>query len=138
MPYNGERTAKAIVTHATQNMPTFVKRASSPAELAALRSQASAGTQPRPVALLFTSAALVTPLYKALSSDLHKSIDFYAARDAKVGEEAMREFGVDKVPGLVVVTAEGVEKYEGALKFEEIKAWLKPIGERAGKKRDEL
>jgi len=115
-------------------MPTFVKRATTAAELESLRVKA----EQKPVALLFTSAALVTPLYKALSSDLHKSIDFFAARDSKVGEEAMRKFGVDKVPGLVVLTGGGVAKYSGALKFDEIKAWLKPIAEGAPKPREEL
>lgn len=113
-------------------MPTFVKRATSAADLAALR------TATKPVALLFTSAALVTPLYKALSADLHKSIDFWAAREGKVGREAMGEFGVGEVPGLVVVRGEEVVKYEGKLKFEEIKAWLKPFGEGAAKAREEL
>ncbi len=109
-------------------MPTFVKRATTPAELESLRVKA----EQKPVALLFTSAALVTPLYKALSSDLHNTIDFYAARDAKVGEEAMNKFGVDKVPALVFLSGgDKVEKYSGALKFDEIKAWLKPLSEGA-------
>lgn len=81
----------------------------------------------KPVSLLFTSAALVTPLYKALSTDLHKEIDFYAARDAKVGAEAMKAFGVEKVPALVVLDGDKIDKYEGALKYDAIKEWLKPF-----------
>lgn len=67
----------------------------------------------KPVSLLFTSAGKVTPLYKALSTDFHRSIDFYAARDTKVGEEAMKSFGVDKTPALLVLHGDEVSKYDG-------------------------
>lgn len=73
----------------------------------------------KPIALLFTSAATVTPLYKALSTDFHKTVDFYAARDSKVGEEAMKAFGVEKVPALVVLDGDKVSKYEGASRRDE-------------------
>lgn len=56
----------------------------------------------------------MTPLYKALSTDFHKTIDFYAARDSKIGEETMKAFGVEKVPALVILDGEKVTKYEGA------------------------
>ena len=63
---------------------------------------------------MFTSAATVTPLYKALSTDFHKTMDFYAARDTKVGPEAMKEFGVEKVPALVVLDGAKTVIYDGA------------------------
>lgn len=81
------------------------------ADPAPSRDVAQAAT--KPVSLLFTSAATVTPLYKALSTDFHKTIDFYAARDSKVGDEAMKEFGVEKVPALVILEGEKISKYEG-------------------------
>lgn len=63
---------------------------------------------------MFTSASKVTPLYKALSTDFYRQMDFYAARDTKVGQDAMATFGVDKVPALVILTSDDkVHKYEG-------------------------
>ncbi|KAK4704907.1 hypothetical protein P7C70_g1300, partial [Phenoliferia sp. Uapishka_3] len=123
--YQGPRTAKGIVEYVTGKMPTFVKRATTAAEVTALKAKASK----KPVALLFTSAATVTPLYKALSTDFHRTIDFYAARDTKVGLEAMKEFGVEKVPSLVVLDQSGTKIYQGALKYEAIKTFLTPYSE---------
>lgn len=40
-------------------------------------------------------------------------MDFYAARDNKVGQETMAKFGVDKVPALVVLDGDKVNKYDG-------------------------
>lgn len=67
----------------------------------------------KPISLLFTSSAAITPLYKALSTDFHKTLDFYAARESKVGAEAMLAFGVSKTPALVILRGETVEVYEG-------------------------
>ncbi|CEQ40231.1 SPOSA6832_01831, partial [Sporobolomyces salmonicolor] len=134
--YDGQRTAKDIISYATSSMPTFVKRATTADEVEALRSKARRSLSPsslshrpstdlahlhritqapiKPVSLLFTSAGKVTPLYKALSTDFHRSIEFYAARDTKIGEEAMRAFGVDKTPALLVLSGEGeVKRYDG-------------------------
>ena len=55
----------------------------------------------------------MTPLYKALSTDFHKSMDFYAARDTKVGPEAMKDFGVEKVPALVLIEGHKTVIYDG-------------------------
>ncbi|GAA6053102.1 hypothetical protein JCM3770_000385 [Rhodotorula araucariae] len=127
--YDGPRTAKDIIEGATGAMPTFVKRAGTAAEVEALRKQAAK----KPISLLFTSAGKVTPLYKALSTDFHRGIDFYAARDAKVGMEAMAAFGVDKTPALLVLDGEKVNKYDGPLKYDKLHAFLKPF---AAKKKD--
>lgn len=110
-------------------MPTFVKKAATSSEVEALRAKVRPFAPPlplhliltnphsqseaKPISLLFTSAALVTPLYKALSTDFHKTVDFFAARDSKVGKEAMAAFGVDKVPALIVLRGDKVDKYEG-------------------------
>ncbi|KAM0752013.1 thioredoxin-domain-containing protein [Meredithblackwellia eburnea MCA 4105] len=133
--YQGPRTAKGIVEYVTGQMPTFVKRATTAAEVKGLKAKSSK----KPITLLFTSSATVTPLYKALSTDFFKTVDFYAAREAKVGGvETMREFGVDKTPAIVVLRGEGEEvvKYEGPLKYEAIKTFLAPFaksGAGAGK-----
>lgn len=125
-------------------MPTFVKRAASSAEVEALREKvrvrakgyvefratwttdllptragfnslsSSSQAKSKPISLLFTSASKVTPLYKALSTDFYRQLDFFAARDSKVGQETMRAFGVDKVPALVVLHGDEVAKYDGA------------------------
>lgn len=107
-------------------MPTFVKKVSTASELETLRSKVRSHplflllrsyghgkSMKKPITLLFTSATLVTPLYKALSTDFHKKIDFYAARETKVGAEAMKAFGVEKVPAIVVIHENTIEKYEG-------------------------
>ncbi|GAA5849545.1 hypothetical protein JCM8547_000492 [Rhodosporidiobolus lusitaniae] len=130
--YDGPREAKEIITHATSSMPTFVKRAGTASEVEALRAKAAS----KPVSLLFTSAGKVTSLYKALSTDFHRTIDFYAARDTKVGEEAYKAFGVEKLPALLMLDGEKVEKYEGPLKYDKIRAFLEPFalsGKRNGK-----
>ncbi|GAA5825513.1 hypothetical protein JCM11251_000267 [Rhodosporidiobolus azoricus] len=130
--YAGAREAKDIITHATSSMPTFVKRATTAAEVEALRAKASK----KPISLLFTSAGKVTPLYKALSTDFHRSLDFYAARDSKVGEEAYKAFGVEKLPALVILDGEKVQQYDGPLKYDKIRAFLEPFalaGKRNGK-----
>ncbi|BGP15814.1 hypothetical protein JCM10213_005703 [Rhodosporidiobolus nylandii] len=130
--YDGPREAKDIITAATSSMPTFVKRATTAAEVTALREKAAS----KPISLLFTSAGKVTPLYKALSTDFYRTIDFYAARDSKVGEETLKAFGVEKTPALLVLDGEDVKKYEGPLKYEKIRAFLEPFalaGKRGGK-----
>jgi len=136
--YDGPRTAKDIIAAATSAMPTFVKRAGTAAEVEALRAKVRPSLPPsspaprpadsphppalsptqaatKPISLLFTSAGKVTPLYKALSTDFYRALDFYAARDEKVGHEAMRAFGVDKTPALLVLSGgDEVVKYDGA------------------------
>lgn len=111
-------------------MPTFVKRAATASEVDALRENVSlparlsdprrsinepnaAQAKTKPVSLLFTSASKVTPLYKALSTDFYRKMDFYAARDSKVGQDALASFGVDKVPALIVLKGEEMHKYDG-------------------------
>ncbi|KWU46213.1 thioredoxin-domain-containing protein [Rhodotorula sp. JG-1b] len=121
--YDGPREAKDIIAAATTSMPTFVKRAATPAEVEALREKAKS----KPVSLLFTSASKVTPLYKALSTDFYRQMDFFAARDSKVGQETMSTFGVDKVPALVVLHGDEVAKYDGPLKYDKIRAFLEPF-----------
>ncbi|GAA6007761.1 hypothetical protein JCM10207_004865 [Rhodosporidiobolus poonsookiae] len=130
--YDGQRTTKDIITYATSSMPTFVRRAGTAAEAEALREKAAS----KPVSLLFTSAGKVTPLYKALSTDFHRSIDFFAARDEKVGPQALKSFGVEKVPALLVLDGDKVTKYDGPLKYDKIRAFLEPFalqGKRSGK-----
>ncbi|BGP31738.1 hypothetical protein JCM10296v2_003512 [Rhodotorula toruloides] len=130
--YDGPRETRDMIAAATGNMPTFVKRAGSAAEAAS-----------KPVSLLFTSAGKVTPLYKALSTDFHRSIDFYAARDTKVGEEAMKSFGVEKTPALLVLHGGEVSKYDGPLKYDSLHKFLadfavKKQGYKAKKAHDDL
>ncbi|GAA6027589.1 hypothetical protein JCM8097_007938 [Rhodosporidiobolus ruineniae] len=127
--YDGPRTAKDIISHATSSMPTFVKRATTGAEVEALRAK----SDKKPVSLLFTSAGKVTPLYKALSTDFHRSLDFYAARDEKIGKAAMEAFGVEKTPALLVIQGGEVQKYEGPLKYDKIRAFLEPFAGKAKK-----
>ncbi|SCV71140.1 BQ2448_2728 [Microbotryum intermedium] len=131
--YDGAREAKPMVDYLTSRMPTFVKRATTLDEVEALKAKA----QDKPISLLFTAAASVTPMYKALSADFHKTLDFYAAREAKVGKEAMALFGVDKVPAVLVLDGDKVTKYDGPLKYDALNAWLKPFAIKKGKK-DEL
>ncbi|GAA5997749.1 uncharacterized protein JCM10292_006787 [Rhodotorula paludigena] len=130
--YDGARTAKDIIAAATSSMPTFVKRAGTASEVEALREKAAT----KPVSLLFTSAGKVTPLYKALSTDFYRGIDFYAARDSKVGEEAMKAFGVDKTPALLVLHGGEVTKYDGPLKYDKLRAFFEPFAKKKGGKRE--
>ncbi|GAA5928146.1 uncharacterized protein JCM15063_003798 [Sporobolomyces koalae] len=119
--YDGPRTAKDIISHATSSMPTFVKRATSLEDLEGLKVKASS----KPISLLITSAGKVTPMYKALSTDFHKHLDFYAARDTKIGPAGLKEFGVSKLPALLVLKGpDQVERYEGPLKYDKIHAFL--------------
>ncbi|GAA5903742.1 hypothetical protein JCM8208_006564 [Rhodotorula glutinis] len=131
--YDGPRTAKDIIAAATGAMPTFVKRAGTASEVEALREKAST----KPISLLFTSAGKVTPLYKALSTDFYRQLDFYAARDEKVGREAMQAFGVDKTPALLVLSGgDDVVKYEGPLKYDKLRAFLEPFAAQAKDNKD--
>ncbi|BGP07721.1 hypothetical protein JCM10049v2_003561 [Rhodotorula toruloides] len=130
--YDGPRETRDMIAAATGNMPTFVKRAGTAAEAAS-----------KPVSLLFTSAGKVTPLYKALSTDSHRSIDFYAARDTKVGEGAMKSFGVEKTPALLVLHGGEVSKYDGPLKYDSLHKFLAEFaqtkqGHKAKKTHDDL
>ncbi|BGO91295.1 hypothetical protein NBRC10512_007032 [Rhodotorula toruloides] len=130
--YDGPRETRDMIAAATGNMPTFVKRAGTAAEAAS-----------KPVSLLFTSAGKVTPLYKALSTDFHRSIDFYAARDTKVGEGAMKSFGVEKTPALLVLHGGEVSKYDGPLKYDSLHKFLAEFaqtkqGHKAKKTHDDL
>jgi hypothetical protein len=129
--YDGPRETKDIITHLTSSMPTFVKPARTAKEVEALREKVRSllsslhsrlflthshlQATSKPVSLLFTSAGKVTPLYKALSTDFRRTIDFFAARDAKVGEDAYKAFGVETLPALLVIDGSEVKKYEGAL-----------------------
>ncbi|GEM07541.1 hypothetical protein Rt10032_c03g1558 [Rhodotorula toruloides] len=123
--YDGPRETRDMIAAATGNMPTFVKRAGTAAEVAELREKA------RPSLLQLESCRKVTPLYKALSTDFHRSIDFYAARDTKVGEEAMKGFGVEKTPALLVLHGGDVSMYDGPLKYDSLHKFLADF---AGKK----
>lgn len=52
-------------------------------------------------------------MYKALSSTFHRSIDFYAAREATVGKEVMTKFGVQTLPSLVILQGDESILYPG-------------------------
>ncbi|GAA5837849.1 hypothetical protein JCM3766R1_001494 [Sporobolomyces carnicolor] len=137
--YDGPRSAKDMISHATSTMPTFVKRATNVEDIKGLQAKLSipdrethvelssrGQASKKPISLLFTSAGKVTPLYKALSTEFHKSIDFYAARDAKVGPEGLEVFKVEKLPALLVLKGgDEFETYQGPLKYDKIHAFLK-------------
>lgn len=121
----GERSAKALADHAADIMPSRVKRLKTPEELAALldSSVRSLGfldhirpvqtaidscwspwilQRDKPTALLITNALLVTPLYKALSTDL-TALDFHVIRDKGAMEDLKQRLGVSRVPSIMVL-----------------------------------
>ncbi|KAH8924921.1 thioredoxin-like protein [Atractiella rhizophila] len=73
--YQGPRTAKAIVDDALSHMPSFAKKIKSPSALDQVLVPSS-----RPKSILFTPKSSPSPLYRALSSEFHKGVDFYFCR----------------------------------------------------------
>jgi len=123
LDYQGPRTAKGIVDYALGMMPTFAKRIKNPDDLKKIMAQSPPPV--RPISLLFTSRGTPSPLYKALSTDFRKTIDFYFVVDKKGEyEEVRKSLQVPKGDaGLVVVWDEGegkggMEPYSGKFKHE--------------------
>lgn len=91
-----------MVDYVLGSMPTFARKVKSRADLDSLiqkstpvrsallrltrtsrKTDASCfGMQEKPLAVLFTKTKLTTPLYKALSSNFHKSISMYTAHES--------------------------------------------------------
>lgn len=60
----------------------------------------------KPTALLVTNALLVTPLYKALSTEL-TDIDFYVIRDKGEMDSLKERLGTKKVPSVMMLQPKG-------------------------------
>jgi len=133
--YNGERTASALVQHATREMPSFSKRIKTAAELRKLVSK----VPKKPGVFLLTDKIATSSLYKALSTDWHKFFDFYTIKDDPEFALLKEMFGINKVPSLVLWKgAEQVEIYGGQLKISSIAHWLKQASKAKQEKKDEL
>jgi len=129
--YQGERMARKMVDYTLGKMPTFVKRLSTLEEVEKVEAKSSS----RPAAVLFTSSGRITPLFKALSSDYHRDIDFYAARDLKVGQETLDKYEVKELPTLLVMTGGAIQRYDGKLRYDAIHAFLQSY-KGGGKRKD--
>ncbi|KAL7009935.1 hypothetical protein EMMF5_000844 [Cystobasidiomycetes sp. EMM_F5] len=118
----GERTASALVQHATREMPTFSKRIKSEADLEKLVSR----VPKKPLVFLFTEKSSTPTLYKAISSEWHDSFQFYTIKDDPQFDSLKDAFGIKKTPTLLLWKGqESVEIYSGPLKIGHISHWLK-------------
>lgn len=106
--YNGPRTAKGIVDAVVDEIPNHVQRLTAPKLTEWLNEKNETAK-----AILFTPKGTTSALYKALAIDFHGSIEFAQVRDKET--DALKEFGVEKFPTLIVLpggTAAG-KVYEG-------------------------
>lgn len=74
----------------------------------------------RSAAILFTKSSVVTPLFKALTSEFHNDMDLYAVKDGKDFSDIKSELGVTTIPSIVIVRNGKGSLYDGALKFDAI------------------
>ncbi|KAI8451642.1 thioredoxin-like protein [Phakopsora pachyrhizi] len=72
--YQGQRTSSALIEFSTKNMPSFTKRVKTFDQLESLIDKSSSD---KPLVVLFTKSSSATPLFKALSSVIHKKMDVY-------------------------------------------------------------
>merc|ERR1711939_626911 len=128
--YNGERTASALVQAATREMPSFSKRIKSASELGKIISK----VPKKPVVFLLTDKIATSSLYKALSTDFHKTYSFYTVKDDAEFDPIKKNFGITKVPSLILWKGEDqVEIFGGTLKLGHISHWLKQAAKPKGK-----
>jgi protein disulfide-isomerase A6 len=148
--YNGPRTAKAIVDYMLDVQPSRVKKGTTPDSLSSLlsasvrppsfpppsRSDADF-IQSKPLAILLSTSSLPKPLYKALSTDLHESLDFHILRDTRAATDIKARLGLDastKPPMLVVWQDGNAERYEGQFQYAKLKRWLEDVASGSGKR----
>eukprot|EP01028_Stygiella_incarcerata_P003617 TRINITY_DN17484_c0_g1_i1.p1 TRINITY_DN17484_c0_g1~~TRINITY_DN17484_c0_g1_i1.p1 ORF type:complete len:470 (+),score=120.52 TRINITY_DN17484_c0_g1_i1:115-1524(+) len=115
IPYNGMRSGKAITEFAISHMPDYSDRLKSKAAVDEFVKEDAASISK---AILFTNRPEVTPLWKALSAEFRDRISFGAVL-GRESESLAEEFGVPKVPGILVFHHPSGESelYEGAPKY---------------------
>lgn len=144
-PYQGERSAKALVDHAIGSLPHSVKKLN--AEEIEPWVVEGKHVEKKASVLLFSNKPTSSPLYKSLALDFRKSMNFAFARGDQGPVQSMARVGLgvsireDKdLPVLVVFPPRGdkseafqkgsFETYSGKLKYHPMKEWLDGIKEK--------
>lgn len=107
--YNGDRGAKALITHAKYVTPSDIARVKESGLDAFYRDERTL-----PHVLLFTDKAKTSPLYKGLSAEFRGRAAFGEVRKGDAGD-LLSKFGVSSFPALVAFKA-GETEAEKALK----------------------
>lgn len=80
----------------------------------------------KPIVFLVTDKIATSSLYKALSTDFHKTFTFYTVKDDPEFDPIKKNFGITKTPSLILWRGEDqVEIYGGTLKLGHISHWLR-------------
>ncbi|KAI9138352.1 hypothetical protein BKA69DRAFT_1092424 [Paraphysoderma sedebokerense] len=140
--YQGAREAPALSQFALSRVPNFVKpvtasESSDSKKTLNLSRFYGIENSTIPKVLLFTDKNKITDMYKSLAIEFHYRLLFgVVVVDKKSKEkenaELMKELGVDKVPGLVVLDIENetdgkkgeAVKYDGQIKYKDLLKFL--------------
>jgi len=116
--YNGPRTAKGIVDAVVEKIPNHVRRLKD-GEL-----EAWLGSGSEAKAILFSEKGSTGALLKALAVDFLGGVDVAQMREKE--REAVKLYGIEKFPTLVLIPAPGDEaiKFEGEMKKDAMVAFL--------------
>ncbi|KAF8469628.1 hypothetical protein BDZ91DRAFT_720606 [Kalaharituber pfeilii] len=120
--YQGPRTAKAIADAVVDKIPNHVHRITS-AKLNGFLSKNNETAK----AILFTPKGTTSGLYRALAIDFLDSVEFAQIRDKE--EEAVRLFGVEKFPTLIILPGGDApgKVYEGEMKKDALFKFISEI-----------
>ncbi|GIL63968.1 hypothetical protein Vafri_17880 [Volvox africanus] len=120
--YAGDRTSKDLAESVTRMLTdVYVSRIRNLADLKELRGSGEKAGKPQ--VLLFTDKEAVTSLYKGLSMQLRRGLEFGLVHSA--AEEVVREFGVESFPTVLVLkVGGGVETYTGESKAPALREYL--------------
>eukprot|EP00002_Diphylleia_rotans_P031473 TRINITY_DN6537_c0_g1_i2.p1 TRINITY_DN6537_c0_g1~~TRINITY_DN6537_c0_g1_i2.p1 ORF type:complete len:640 (-),score=159.51 TRINITY_DN6537_c0_g1_i2:151-2070(-) len=128
--YQGERTGDAIIKFATGLIPSKVQNIRNEGDLKKTIEESD-----KPTAILFTSKTETAPLYKSLSLEYQKRMTFTEVR--KYATAVADAYGVTNFPTLLVsAPGQEITKYDGELKYEDLRNFLEKHALPAPKKAD--
>jgi len=81
----------------------------------------------KPNVILFTEKKTSPPMFRSLSLQFKSSLAFGEVHSSE--KELVARFGIETFPSILVVSGDRVEKYEGPLKANDIRKFLKQFGE---------
>ena len=116
--YNGPRTAKGIVDAVVEKIPNHVRRLKD----GEVEAWLAGGSEAK--AILFSEKGRTGALWKALAVDFLGGVGVAQMREKE--REAVKQYGVEKFPTLVLIPARGGEaiRFEGEMKKDAMAAFL--------------
>jgi len=113
-PYQGQRTASAIASYATSQLPDFVMKQNLDKFFGSKLDKV----------LLFSDKKKTTNVYKALALEFRDRLVFAQVQDS---HELVQQYNIDSFPTLIVIQGENVNKFSGKFSRDNLFDFIEPF-----------